>query len=277
MADGDSDGLEQALTDFDELRLELAKVTNDWTIPVVVRSYDPGDDGQEDYEDEAMLFEEHGYARSVVREEAALTATYRKTTGGAGNPAIIEAGFCPKCGTARPEGAAFCPKCGAQFEGPDPEAAPQSGVASPAPGGTNGPALGMIAGGIILAVGSLMPWLTATAAFVGTISRNGVDGGGDGLVTVIAGGCVALGGVARAMRSRWSQTARALGGLGSAVAAIVAVNDIGSVSSRVADITSGTSGVIAAVGTGLYVVLIGAAVGLLFSFLPSEADRAAQT
>jgi hypothetical protein len=273
MADGDSEGLEQALADFDELRQELAKVTTDWTIPVLARSYDPGDDGQEDYEDESMIFEEHGYGRSVVREDAALTATYRKTTIGAGSPTTIEAGFCPKCGTAQPEGAAFCPKCGAQLEGPDPETPPQSGDGS----STNAPALGMIAGGITLAVGSLMPWLTATAAFVGTVSRNGIDGGGDGLVTVIAGGCVALGGVARVMRSRWSQIARGLGGLASAVAGVVAVYDIGSVSKRVADLTSGTSGVIASVGVGLYVALIGAAVGLLFSLMPSEADQPAET
>ena len=115
MADGDSEDLKQALADIDELRLELAKATNDWTIPVAVRSYDTGEDGQEDYEDEAMLFEEHGYDRSFVQEEAALTATYRKTTGRVGSPAISEAAFCPKCGAARPDGAAFCPKCGAHL------------------------------------------------------------------------------------------------------------------------------------------------------------------
>jgi hypothetical protein len=220
-----------------------------------------------------MLFEEHGYVRSVVRDDAALTATYRKTTIAAGSPTTLETGFCPKCGAARPEGAAFCPKCGEHFEGPDLETPPQSGVVS----STNTPALGMIAGGIILAVGSLMPWLTATAAFVGTVSRNGIDGGGDGLVTLVAGGCVALGGVARVMRSRWSQFARGLGGLASAGAGVVAVYDIGSVSKRVADLTSGTSGVIASVGVGLYVALIGAAVGLLFSLLPSDADQPAET
>jgi ribosomal protein L40E len=115
VTDGDSEDLEQTRVHFDALRLELAKGTNDWKLPVVVRSYDPGDDGHEDYEDEAMLFEEHGYDRSFVQEEAALTATYRKTTGRVGSPAISEAAFCPKCGAARPDGAAFCPKCGAHL------------------------------------------------------------------------------------------------------------------------------------------------------------------
>ena len=96
-------------------------------------------------------------------------------------------------------------------------------------------------------------------------------------MTVVAGVFISLGGVARAMRSGSARTARVLGVLASAVAGVVAVMDIGNVNSKVADIASGSSGVIAAVGTGLYVVLIGAAVGLLFSFLPNAADRAAQT
>jgi hypothetical protein len=86
---------------------------------------------------------------------------------------------------------------------------------------------------------------------------------------------IAGGGVARAMRSGSPRTARILGVLGGAVAGVVAVIDIGNVNSNVADLTSGGSGVIASVGTGLYVVLIGVAVGLLFSFLSSAADRAA--
>ena len=129
MTDGDSEDLEQTRVHFDALRLELAKGTNDWKLPVVVRSYDPGEDGHEDYEDEAMLFEEHGYDRSFVQEEAALTATYRKTTGRVGSPAISEAAFCPKCGAARPDGAAFCPKCGAHYEQPAPAIARSSSKA----------------------------------------------------------------------------------------------------------------------------------------------------
>ena len=82
--------------------------------------------------------------------------------------------FCPHCGAQVVPGARFCASCGldlAAAASGAPVMAPQPGVAAPLPvarpaGGTNGPALGMIAGGIIVAVGSLMPWLTATAAFV---------------------------------------------------------------------------------------------------------------
>ena len=273
MADRDSEGTEQAVADLDELRRALTAITSNWTVPVMARSYDLDEDGQEDFEDEAMLFEEQGYTRSVVREAAVLTATYQKPTIAVRATTSTDVAFCQHCGAAQPDDASFCPKCGARLQGPDHRADVTSGEVS----GTNAPALGMIAGGAILAVGSLMPWLTATAVFVGTVSRNGIDGGGDGLVTLIAGGCVAVGGVARVMRSRWSQFARGLGGLASAVAGVVAVYDIGSVSNRVADLTSGTSGVIASVGVGLYVALIGAAVGLLFSLLPSAANKPAET
>ena len=179
-------------------------------------------------------------------------------------------------------GARFCASCGldlAAAASGAPVMAPQPGVAAPLPvarpaGGTNGPALGMIAGGIIVIVGSFLPWLTATAAFVGTINRNGIDGGGDGIFTAIAGGLLALGGVARAMRSGSPRMARILGVISSAVAGIIAVVDIGNVNSKVADLTSNSSAVIATVGTGLYAVIVGAVVGLLFSFLASASERA---
>ena len=77
----DPEKVEAALAHLDELRLELARLTNDWTL-AVVRSYDPGEHGEEDYEDEAMLFEEHGYEQSVVRSAEGLTVTYRNGPAG---------------------------------------------------------------------------------------------------------------------------------------------------------------------------------------------------
>jgi len=138
MADGDSEDLKQALADIDELRLELAKATNDWTIPVAVRSYDTGEDGQDDYEDEAMLFEEHGYDRTVVQEEAALTATYRRITGGPGSRATIEAAFCPRCGTPRVGGFQFCGACGLAFDTLGQNPAVSAGGGWPEPASTAG-------------------------------------------------------------------------------------------------------------------------------------------
>lgn len=81
---------ELELDDDDPVELELANVTSDWTLPVVVRSYDPGDRGREAYGDEAELFELHDYVVSVVREGEVRTATYRKNAaGGADGPPTI--------------------------------------------------------------------------------------------------------------------------------------------------------------------------------------------
>jgi hypothetical protein len=77
MADDDPEEVEAALAHLDELRLELAKLTNDWTIPIV-RSYGSGEGGDEDHEDEVMVLEQHGYIQLVARAAAGLTVTYRR-------------------------------------------------------------------------------------------------------------------------------------------------------------------------------------------------------
>jgi len=61
---------------LDQLEEELSLVTHDWTDPTVKRTYDSGDDGEQLYEDEAMLFEEHGYSKWVDRPNHVINATY---------------------------------------------------------------------------------------------------------------------------------------------------------------------------------------------------------
>ena len=59
-----------------QLAQDLGLLTHDWTDLAVERSYDSGDDGEQDYEDEAMLFEQHGYTKWVDRPHGAIKATY---------------------------------------------------------------------------------------------------------------------------------------------------------------------------------------------------------
>ena len=47
----------------------------------------------------------------------------------------------------------------------------------------------VLAGAAIVAVGSLLPWATITTAF-GTLQRNGTDGDGDGLITLLLAGAI---------------------------------------------------------------------------------------
>jgi uncharacterized Zn finger protein (UPF0148 family) len=240
---GEPEGLRQSLADFDKLRLELANVTNDWTIPVVVRSYDPGDDGHEDYEDEAMLFEEHGYHRSVVQDEAVLTATYRKTARGAGSPAIIEAAFCPKCGTARPNGAAFCPKCGAQFEDADREAVPRPAEPPVTAEAMNTGSLLTIVGGGLAIIGAILPWASVLSMSLNGLSRDGMFSAAGGAVALLVG--------ILCLRKRMSEVMSTLAGLGGLVALGIAVTDGPNLAKAV-----GESG-LATMGPGIYVTGLG--------------------
>ena len=53
-------------------------------------------------------------------------------------------------------------------------------------------------GGLLIAIGSFLPWISVSSAF-GSLSRNGVEGGGDGVSTLIIGVLMVLLGI-----SAWS-------------------------------------------------------------------------
>jgi hypothetical protein len=129
-------GLDQTLADFDGLQLELASETKDWTRPLVVRTYDPDENGQEDYEDEAMLLEDHGYAHSSVLgwagnpKEWVLTGTFSKDSDEGVSDDPDTEWHCYKCGSAVAESDRFCPHCGDQFAA---ETARDAELLAPAP------------------------------------------------------------------------------------------------------------------------------------------------
>jgi len=124
--------------------------------------------------------------------------------------------------------------------------------------------------GALAVLGSFLPWITATAAFVGTLSRNGFDGGGDGIFTAALGIVIALLGIALLARSGRARTAR----IGAAVCAIVlgwvAATDIGSVNDRLKGLDSAVSG---SVGTGLIVIAFAAALTVIGAVVPVQKGR----
>jgi hypothetical protein len=61
---------------LDQLEAELALLTRDWTVGQVQRSHDDDDDGEQDYEDEMLIFEDHGYTKVVERHHHRIDATY---------------------------------------------------------------------------------------------------------------------------------------------------------------------------------------------------------
>lgn len=177
--------------------------------------------------------------------------------------------FCPNCGTAVVSGSVFCANCGRELGSPDSVKA--LAAARSVPVATTvarafpfGAAL-VVTGGALGVIGSFLPWIQATAAFVGTISRNGLDGGGDGTITLVAGIVIGLFGIARLARSGSATLARLVGGLAAVAMAGLAILDIGDVSNRVANL--GSTLATGSVGMGLYVIVIGGVLGTLGSLL----------
>jgi hypothetical protein len=119
-------------------------------------------------------------------------------------------------------------------------------------------ALVLIGGGLIL-LGSFLPWVTASAPFVGTVSRSGMDGGGDGVVTLILGAITLLIGIARITRSdlpRYVQRSAIVTGV---IAAVVVGIDYSTLEDRIRAATQATNLISASIGVGVWTVFVGAA------------------
>ena len=158
----------------------------------------------------------------------------------------------------------------------DPGWAPAAASATVA---TQAPAAAPIAGGrpmewggvvILIAgclaiLGSFLPWIQATAALVGTVTRSGLEGG-DGLITIALGIVIALLGIAIAARSGSGRTAR-IGALVCAIVlGIVALIDISDVNKRLAGLNSTV--VLGSLGVGLIVVAFAAVLTVIGALLP---------
>ena len=79
-AEAESAADREADAHLDRLEVDLARLTNDWSIGQLERSYDSGDDGEQEYEDEMLILEEHGYSKWVERPHGRIDARY--TLGG---------------------------------------------------------------------------------------------------------------------------------------------------------------------------------------------------
>jgi hypothetical protein len=111
-------------------------------------------------------------------------------------------------------------------------------------------------GGLLVAIGSFLPWVTATAVFVGSISRNGMEGG-DGIISLVLGlGCIACG-IAHAMTSARGAGVAAL--ILGTLALGLGVFELVDVQNRISSADFGDAAV-ASVGAGIWSIIIGGAV-----------------
>ncbi|MGI8797199.1 MAG: hypothetical protein ACR2IR_11570 [Acidimicrobiia bacterium] len=127
-----------------------------------------------------------------------------------------------------------------------------------------GPLLVTLGGGGLIA-GALMPWVSATAPFIGQVSYAGTKG--DGQLTLVGGAIIAVLGLV--LFSNPANRAAAVFALLVAIgAAVVCFYDISNVSEAVDEAKDLEVGVDAEVGSGLYVSVVsavGAGVGAIIA------------
>lgn len=199
---------------------------------------------------------------------------------------LTSTNYCPRCGGAA-TGVSFCPGCGfdlreAARPTPGWSPTPPSPATPPAlaPAASSAPTVGgrdinwggaiALVGGALAIIGAFMPWISATA-FLGTISRNGIDGGGDGIFAILVGLVVAFAGIALLARSGRPIVARVTAIVASLFLGWLAIVDMGSVNERVAALnTTYTTG---SVGTGLYLLILAAVLGLIGGLVRPSAQR----
>ncbi len=178
---------------------------------------------------------------------------------------------CPECGHEVSSAASACPNCGhpVNVEGADLVRALQAREAVNEESrqsvedlhreGQKPWAWVTLAAGIGLVFGSLLPWATLTAPFVGTVNVTATDG--DGIITLIAGLVVGLMGILALIRG--------VGPLGLVflfmtlgLAMLVAVVDLGNITDVVAEFDSEDFGA-TSVGIGLWLVTVATVIGFI--------------
>jgi hypothetical protein len=177
--------------------------------------------------------------------------------------------FCPSCGAAAGAGR-FCANCGADLTTGS-GAQPPTAEARP---GVNVAAVVALIAAALVAAGSFLPWITATAAFVGTITRSGLDGGGDGVVTLVAAVVIAIGGLLLATRPGSPSLGRLATFAGGVLAGLILAADYSNISERVRSISSDVA--TASVGAGLYVIGLGAVLAVVAAIAAKDPRRQAK-
>lgn len=129
-----------------------------------------------------------------------------------------------------------------------------------------------IAAALLVVIGSLGPWISITAPFVGSLSINGTDG--DGKISLCCG-VIAMAVLAFLVTS--NQTSMWMGLLAAValgIAAAVGIHDWQNVGDKIAKTTDEDFDVFVRVGWGLQAMTVGAIVGAIFSLL--QAVKASQ-
>lgn len=153
-----------------------------------------------------------------------------------------------------------CPNCHA----PNPSRSPATSTdETPDKGSPTAAWIVVLAGGLIT-LGSILPWVTASAVFVGSISVNGMDG--DGKITVVLGVILLAIGFIGAGSGDMHPVTPIIPGL----AAIgVVITNYQNIQDSVREIQSSDVGT-ASIGYGFWMIAIGGVVALMGAALAKK-------
>ncbi|NOX24281.1 MAG: zinc ribbon domain-containing protein [Actinobacteria bacterium] len=162
---------------------------------------------------------------------------------------------CPECDHPVSDQASSCPHCGHPLAEDTKAGAPTPSTKTPSTYESVAATRGWITivSGFLVTAGSLLPWRTATLAFLGTVNISGTEG--DGMITLVLGIVIMLGGavvVSQGSSTIGALTALAAGGL----ALWITYVSFQSTLTVVELVNSGGTGR-ASVGLGLWLVAIG--------------------
>jgi len=118
----------------------------------------------------------------------------------------------------------------------------------------------LLAGGALIAIGSFLPWITAST-ILGTLSRSGLDGGGDGIFTLGAGVIVALLGGLVVSGRPVTRVTRVVLWIVVALFTLIWILDFSDIRDRVDLVTSDFAS--GSVGAGMWVMAAGAIVTVI--------------
>jgi len=123
-------------------------------------------------------------------------------------------------------------------------------------------------GAALLALACFLPWITATAPFIGTISRNGMDNGGDGIWLLV--GAVVVFAIAMWGAFTGRENAASIGWIymtAGVLAIVVGVLEKNEVANRITEATSASSLIVASTGTGIWLIFVAGALIAVGGFL----------
>jgi hypothetical protein len=135
----------------------------------------------------------------------------------------------------------------------------------------NPAAVGVVIAGVLGGVAAILPWVSATNGFV-SISRTGLDGGGDGIITILLS--IGIGILGLGLIQGHPPIAAIVSAFLLSIALLgVAVWDGVNVSGRISNQTSSGSSVLVSIGVGLWLTGVAGIVGIvaaMATYDPSE-------